>query len=129
VSGSGRAWPDREPAGEWNPQADHMLVTGKLPAGWKSEKYWIDLVPGAEVELPGEIRFRCFMDRINNAFHLRLAYTLADRPNEFGTELGAMLDLSLITGFPCVLIPRAIKPASAELPAAVLLEFGKVVPQ
>jgi len=129
VSGKGRACPEREPAGEWNPAADQMLVTGKLPAGWQSERYWIDLVPGAEVELPGEIRFRCFMDRINNAFHLRLAHTMGDSPHEFGTELGAMLDLSLITGFPCVLIPRAIKPANADLPAAVLLEFGQVIPQ
>jgi len=129
MSEQGRQWPAREPAGEWNPPTDQLLVTGSLPAGWNSERYWIDLVPGAEVELPGAVVFRCFMDRINDAFHLRLAYSLHGNDQEFSAVLGSFLDLSLITGFPCVLIPRAIKPANTELPAAVLLEFARVVPQ
>lgn len=120
---------ERKPLPEWAPSPEQLLIQGKLAAGWLSDKYWIDLVPGAQVELPGDITFTCCMDRINDAFELRLEYRIGESDHSFNAVLGDFLDLSLITGFPCVLIPRAIKPCSAELPAAVLLEFAKVVPQ
>jgi len=124
-----REWPAREPASEWNPPTEQLLVTGKLPDCWFSDKHWIDLVPGAQLVLDGKIIFTCLMDLIDGQFHLRLEYQMGDHPHGFTAELGGVLDLSLITGHPCVLIPRAIKPANTELPAGVLLEFARVVSQ
>jgi len=108
--------------------SEHALITGELPDGWNSEHLWIDLVQGAEVELPGGMDFRCFIDRTSGAFQLRIACTMDGDSHEFSTMLGSFFDLSLLTGFPCVLIPRAIKPASGKLPASLLLEFAKILP-
>lgn len=107
--------------------AHSMLITGKLPAPWKrSGKAWIDLVPGAQVLLPG-IGFKLYMDRIDGYFELRLVYRLRGRVETFSAELGVMLDLSGVLGHPCVVIPRAIRPCNDKDPAAVLLEVATLI--
>jgi len=108
----------------WNPECARILSTEKMPRPWQSERYWIDLALGAEVELPGDIIFRCCMDKTDTGgWKLRLRYKIGRSKHTFTAELGAMMDLTIITGAPCVLIPRAIKPAGADKPAAVMLEF------
>lgn len=114
--------------GGWSVTPECALITGELPDGWNSEHLWIDLVQGAELELPGNMGFHCFIDRTSDAFHLCITCTMDGNSHEFSSMLGEFFDLSLITGFPCVLIPRAIKPASSKLPASLLLEFAKVLP-
>ncbi len=103
-----------------------MLTTGKIPAPWHREgKIWLDMVPGAEVELPG-IAFACRMDRRDNAFHLALKYQLEGAAQEFSAELGASLNLTPIAGFHCIVIPRAIRPCDEKRPAAVQLEIATI---
>jgi len=104
-------------------------VRGKLPKAWQSETLWIDMLPGAEIELPGKLRFRLAVDICDGVHVMRLFYNYAGSDQTFTADLCTPLDLSVITGFPCVLIPRAIRPASSKEPAAVQLEFGRVMPQ
>ena len=109
-----------------NDAAHHcVLVTGKLPEPWRGERAWIDLVPGAEIEAPGGI-LRCFMDRQENAFCLRLEYQEHDATHAVVAELGGPIDMSMAAGFPFVVIPRALRPCDAEHPAAVMLEFASL---
>jgi len=101
-----------------------MLTTAKLPTQWlKSGRVWLDMTPGAEVELPG-IGFRCRMHRRDDRFELELEYAVSGESHTHIAEMGAMLDVSRITGYPCVVIPRAIRPCNAEKPAAVMLEIA-----
>jgi len=126
-------------ADEWNPSTDRILITGRLSKEWRSASYWIDLAPGAEVELPvcqsglsaeqagvsgGVVVFRCVMDCSSEDTQLRLIYSMDGQEQEISTMLGAFLNLTTITGFPCFVIPRLIKSASHHRPAAVMLEFA-----
>jgi len=105
-------------ADAWNPP---------MPDGWNTKRYWVDMRAGSEIELPGAIRFRLTIDKINEANVMRLAYTYAGAQHEFVAEMGIPLDLTSLTGYPCVLIPRTIRSAHDDLPPAVLLEFGQVM--
>jgi len=117
-------WPAREAADEWNPPCDQIINFYRFPEQFKVSKYWIDLLPGAEVALPCGIVFRCVMERSAMGFELKLFYRRDGDTHTFNQPLHTQMDLSLLTGFPCVLIPRAIKPCDDDLPAAVMLEFG-----
>lgn len=105
-----------------------MLTPGNLPAPWREANHvWLDMAPGAQISLPG-IGFCCQMQRSasGDRFELELHHSIAGQDHMHRAELGAIMDVSSIVGYPCVVIPRAIRPCTAAKPAAVMLEIMEV---
>ena len=110
-----------------------MLNIGKAPKPWQQERVWIDLIPDAEVMLPG-MALRCEMKMVDHQFELAVLWNLSSAsllPDDaVQVPLGQVINLKPIVGYHCYLIPRAMRPCTDLTPAAVLLEINAIrIPQ